>query len=278
MPADVSPQPFVKWAGGKRRLARLITQAMPVRFGDYFEPFVGGGSVFFALSDTGRLDGKGVTLSDLNAELMAAYLALRADPRQVIRLLAEHKRRHCKGYFYHVRGSGVVAGKGVMARRAARFIYLNKTCFNGLYRVNRSGQFNAPLGGYVRPSIFDAGNLRAVSMRLAGVDLRVRSFEKTAPARGDVVYCDPPYDGCFVGYTPAGFGDDEQRLLAHKATEWWRGGAHVVVSNADTALIREIYAGWEFREVAGNRQIAASADARGVKKELLITRAQTALL
>ena len=181
------PQPVLKWAGGKRRLVPDILAALPERIDTYYEPFLGGGAVFFALAAARRF--RRAVLSDQNPDLVCVYEASRDDVVGVIDALSG--MRHSEAEYYRVRSSRPRAA----ARRAARIIYLNKTGYNGLYRVNRSGHFNVPFGRYVRPKICDADNLRAVAGALQGVEVLVSDFEAVvAGARnGDAVYFDPPY-------------------------------------------------------------------------------------
>ncbi|MDE0673295.1 MAG: DNA adenine methylase [Caldilineaceae bacterium] len=260
-------RPFVKWAGGKRSLAARIWEQAPPDFGDYYEPFVGGGSVFFAMPDR-----SGMTyLSDVNWELITAYKVIRDNVEGLIVALQEHAYNHHadEGYYLQVRAQEPEAPLQV----ASRLIYLNKTCYNGLYRVNRSGKFNVPKGSYKNPRICDAEGLRQASAALARADIRVETFDLIAPEAGDFVYCDPPYDGAFTGYVPGGFGPAEQELLRNTAAGWDHRGVGVMISNSDTPLIRELYSEPPFRirEVLVPRFINSDGKGRGSVVELLIT-------
>ena len=260
-------RPFVKWAGGKRSLAARIWEQAPTDFGDYHEPFVGGGSVFFAMPErTGK-----AYLSDVNRELITAYQVIRDDAEGLIVALQEHAHNHHadEGYYLRVRAQEPEAP----LQMAARFIYLNKTCYNGLYRVNRAGKFNVPKGSYQNPRICDAEGLRQASTALAHADVNVETFDSIAPEAGDFVYCDPPYDGTFTGYVPGGFGDTEQELLRDTAADWGQRGVRVMISNSDTRRIRDLYAGSPFRihEVLAPRFINSDGEGRGRVVELLIT-------
>ncbi|MYC64161.1 MAG: DNA adenine methylase [Caldilineaceae bacterium SB0661_bin_34] len=260
-------RPFVKWAGGKRSLAALIWEQAPPDFGDYHEPFVGGGSVFFAMPER---SGK-ACLSDVNSELITAYKVIRDDVERLIAALWEHAHNHHadEGYYLQVRAQEPEAPLQV----AARFIYLNKTCYNGLYRVNSEGKFNVPKGSYKNPRICDVEGLRQTSAALARADIRVETFDSIAPEAGDFVYCDPPYDGAFTGYVPGGFGDAQQELLRDTAVGWGHRDVHVMISNSDTPLIRGLYSGPPFRirEVLAPRHINSDGEGRGSVVELLIT-------
>ena len=260
-------RPFVKWAGGKRSLAARIWEQAPVDFHDYHEPFVGGGSVFFAMPERPG----NAFLSDVNVELITAYRVIRDDVEDLIDVLQEHSRNHHadEGYYLQVRAREPEAPLQV----AARFIYLNKTCYNGLYRVNRAGKFNVPKGSYKNPRICDAEGLRQASTALAQAEVGAETFESIEPRGGDFVYCDPPYDGTFTGYVPGGFGIAEQEQLRDTAADWEQRDVHVMISNSDTPLIRDLYSGAPFRirEVLAPRFINSDGEGRGNVVELLIT-------
>lgn len=258
--------PFVKWAGGKRALVPEIGKVLPETFGDYWEPFVGGGAVFFALDSHIRK----AYLSDTNLDLILTYKALAGKPEIVIRKLQEHARKHSKRYYLEVRDC--LHDEQDVATLAAQFIYLNKTCYNGLYRVNKQGRFNVPQGRHKSLKICDEGNLRAASKVLGKANLRVRAFDKIEPKRGDLVYCDPPYDGTFSAYTGNGFGDGDQKALRDASLKWRKAGAHVIVSNSDTDLVRRLYGRGKFtiHKVSGQRYINRNSAGRGKEQELLI--------
>ena len=230
--------PFIKWAGGKRSLIPDIAKYFPDKIGTYWEPFVGGGAVFFTMAD--RID-RGF-LSDANEELIIAYQVVKSDVDALMEALKEHQRKHFndEGYYNRIRKQSPSTALDM----AARFLYLNKTCYNGLYRVNKQGKFNVPKGRYKNPDICNEDRLRAASKVLAKATLRVGDFERTVnPGSDDFVYCDPPYDGCFTGYQAGGFSDDDQQRLRSACDSWVEAGANVMVSNADTPLIRRIYKG-----------------------------------
>lgn len=267
-------RPFLKWAGGKGQLAPEILARFPANYGTYYEPFVGGGATFFALQP------RRAFLSDINSELITTYCAVRDDVTGVIAALREH--RYDRGYFDYVRALDPSAGLDLStlnaAGVAARMIFLNRSCFNGLYRVNRAGKFNVPFGRYKNPTICNTENLTAVSNALASVDLRVKSvFESVLRARrGDLVYFDPPYDpltpsASFTAYTAGGFGPDEQARLAELFGDLARRGVHVLLSNSDTPLIRKLYRGFRIDTVYARRAINSRADKHGQVGELLIT-------
>lgn len=262
-------RPFVKWAGGKRSLVSDIARRVPERIqGIYWEPFVGGGAVFFALDSLIRT----ARLSDNNPELMLAYQSIKKRPEELIALLARHAQQHPtdKDYYYQVRN---MAHSHCPVEVAARLIYLNKTCYNGLYRVNKQGKFNVPKGRYANPRICDAEGIRNASNVLQKADIKLGDFSRVEPGHGDFIYCDPPYDGTFAGYTSEGFDDGEQRRLRDDCLRWHRLGAEVMVSNADTSLIRTLYGEPPFilHEVSAPRQINTKGGERGATAELLIT-------
>ena len=256
--------PFVKWAGGKRALVPEIVKIFPAQFGRYFEPFVGGGAVFFSLDS--RI--QSAYLSDINLELMITYKMIASEPDRLIEELMKHREKHNKSYYLKVRKNG--HGEVDPVRLAARFIYLNKTCYNGLYRVNKNGQFNVPIGRYTNPKICDEENIRAASEVLEKATIKWSSFDEIEPEKGDLVYCDPPYDETFTGYTDQGFDSNNQRDLRDSCIRWSKIGAYVIVSNNDTPLIRSLYKNFKIVEVQAARNINSKGNERDKVSELLI--------
>ena len=265
--------PFVKWAGGKRTLIPAIAQHFPEQVDNYWEPFVGGGAVFFTFAK--RIE-KAV-LSDTNEDLMITYQIVKSEVEALIERLAQHEAAHRrrKGkkykdgntYYYRVREMKPTDPVEV----AARFIYLNKTCFNGLYRVNQSGRFNVPEGSYKKPHICNAERLRKASKALSGAHIQIGDFARVVqPSAGDLIYCDPPYDGTFTGYQAAGFSGDAQRRLRNAADVWVKEGANVLLSNADTPSMRSLYANYEIGDVDAPRSINSDITGRDNVPELLI--------
>ena len=269
----VPAAPIVKWAGGKTRLLEQLLERRPIQFRRYFEPFLGGGAMFFRLAPARAV------LSDLNDDLMNVYRCVAWHVEAVIQRLAAHKRNHAHDYYYAVRerwNNRKLLRADV--ERAAAFIYLNKTCYNGLYRVNQRGNFNVPIGRYSEPKIYDADQLRAASRALQRADLATGHFaervENAGP--GDFVYFDPPYDPVsrtanFTGYTAASFGDDDQYELARIVGDLTDRGAFVMVSSSDTPYIRDLYRGFSIETVEVARAINSRASARGPVSELIIT-------
>ncbi len=273
VPAVVAPsparaRPFLKWAGGKGRLLEQLRPLLPARFARYFEPFAGGAALFFDLRP------EHAELTDINSELIDCYRAVRDKVEPVIGALKRH--RYDETHYYRVRA--IDPASLARPERAARTIYLNKTGYNGLYRVNRSGKFNVPMGRYTNPRVCDADNLRACSAALKGVEVQVRDFEtQVARARaGDFVYFDPPYvpvsdTADFTSYAPGGFGLDGQRRLAALFASLARRGVHVVLSNSDTPLVRELYRGFRIARVLAARNINSRGALRGKVGEVVVT-------
>lgn len=271
-------KPFLKWAGGKTALLPELLQTAPQQIETYYEPFVGGGALFFALQADRRF--KHAVLSDSNRELINAYTQVRDNVDALIRALRVHQRRYKSAadraaYYYTIRRKKLNCSLG----GAANLIFLNKTCYNGLYRVNSKGQFNVPHGRYQNPTICDEDNLLAVSEALQAVELLVADFaEGPSPAaEGDFVYFDPPYmplteTAYFTSYTAKDFGPDEQERLASTAATLAGHGSRVVLSNSGHPDVVSLYAQDRFRlnEVHVRRSINSDAGRRGPVREYLI--------
>jgi DNA adenine methylase len=259
--------PFLKWVGGKTALLPELRKHAPERPRGYHEPFVGGGALFFALRP------RRAVLSDANAELIHCYQQVRDDPHGVLDALAHHVYE--RSHFEAVRA---LEPRDLEATaRAARFIYLNKTCFNGLWRVNRKGRFNVPFGRYTAPRFCDPAGLLRASEALRGTELRNLPFEQSLAlaAPGDFVYLDPPYDPVsatanFTSYTGNDFGWAEQERLAEACGRLNRRGVRFLLSNSATARIRQLYAGFEQRVVRAPRSINSRGSGRGHVDELLV--------
>jgi DNA adenine methylase len=262
------PRPFLKWAGGKGQLLAELRALVPPLRGRYFEPFLGGGALFFDL-----LPPKGV-LSDVNAEIVGCYATVRDRVDELIRSLKKH--RYEVDHYYAVRDSD--PAKLSPVDRAARTIFLNKTGFNGLYRVNSSGKFNVPFGRYAKPLICDEANLRACSAALAKVELVTCDFEESASRakKGDFVYFDPPYvplsrTATFTAYARGGFGRDAQNRLASVFDRLARRGVKVLLSNSDVPEIRELYSDYRIEIVKAARAINSKGSRRGPVTEVLVS-------
>jgi DNA adenine methylase len=277
----MNPSPFVKWAGGKKQLLAQYEPYFPVGFRKYVEPFAGGGAVFFYLYRQGRLAGKSpAILVDRLEELINCYRVIQGHVEDLIAALQAHKpHKGDPDYFYEVRhwDRSPDYGQRSNVERAARFIYLNRTCYNGLYRVNQRGQFNVPFGRHRNPTICDVDNLRVVCQALQGVTLLVGDFERCLDLveAGDLVYLDPPYHPLsdtanFTSYTSGDFGIEDQRRLAVLFRELDRRGCCVMLSNSCTELVRDLYHGYEQVQVQAARAISSKASGRRGIPELLI--------
>jgi DNA adenine methylase len=269
---DGDAAPIVKWAGGKSRLLDQLLARAPERYRRYFEPFVGGGALYF------RLRPRWAVLSDANPDLVNMYRCVAGNVEAVIERLEGHRASHGDDYYYEMRARwNRPGGLDADVDRAAAFIYLNKTCYNGLWRVNSRGHFNVPVGRYDDPSIFDRLQLRAASKILQRTRLQVADYgDAVADAEaGDFVYFDPPYHPLsdtahFTSYTSSSFGADDQRALAQVARALIRRGCAVLVSNSDTPFIRELYRGFRIDVVDCARAINSKPSARGPQRELII--------
>lgn len=268
--------PFLKWAGGKTQLLAAFQGLYPpaAKVDRFIEPFLGGGAVFFHVRRV--LQPRRAMLFDRNASLITTYAAIKSNPDEVIDLLLALRAKHSETHYYKVRAQDAAALPP--SQQAARFIYLNKTCYNGLYRVNSRNQFNVPMGRYVRPSIVDPVNIQAVAQSLAGVHLATREFThvKRVARAGDFVYFDPPYDpvspsASFTAYTSHSFTSADQAELASTYAELDQRGCMVMLSNSDTPLVRKLYSGYQIHRLPARRSINTRADKRGAVWEVVVT-------
>lgn len=273
--APIAPRPILKWVGGKSQLlAELharIAMVAPVQ--RYHEPFFGGGALYFSLFSAGLLGKKTVNLSDRNQNLLDAYIGVRDHLEELIALLQKHKAQHSEEHYYQVRAA---APRGAAAR-AARIIYLNKTCYNGLYRENSKGKFNVPMGRYKNPLICDEANLRAVSRALQSAQLAQRDFREVVAhaKKGDFVYFDPPYwpvsaSASFTAYAKDNFGQKDQEDLAEVFAVLTKRGVHALLSNSDTPFINTLYNDHQIDIVQANRNVNSKGDRRGKVNEVLV--------
>ena len=262
--------PLVKWAGGKAQLLLQMGAFFPKDYRTYFEPFVGGGAVFFHLRP------ERAVLADLNPELINLYVSVRDHPNDVMEALERHfPRRKSETYFYRLRGRN--PARLSPAERAARTLFLNKTCFNGLYRVNAEGRFNVPWGGYKNPTIYKRDNVLAVSALLQGKKILHADYRKALESAnfGDFVYLDPPYHplsvtSSFTSYTKEDFGDTEQRQLADAYHRLDGKGVRLMLSNSSTPLVRSLYEGFRVETLKAKRAINSRGTGRGAIDELLV--------
>ena len=266
------PKPFVKWLGGKRRLLPHIVPRLPHRFGCFHEPFIGGGALFFALKPEYSY------ISDSNGDVVNAYNVIKHKVHALIADLRRHVAR--RDYYYALRDADRHSSFGALSdvARASRFIFLNKTCFNGLHRVNTRGQFNAAYGKYRNPAIFDPDNLIACHHALRRTRITHGGFlevERIARA-GDFVYFDPPYlpisgTSNFVGYAKGGFGLNDHLALRGLCLRLDAQGVLFMVSNSYTSLVRDLYQPFWVHTVFAPRSVAGDARSRGMVKEVVIT-------
>jgi DNA adenine methylase len=268
---------FIKWAGGKTQLISQLSAFMPSKFNNYLEPFLGSGAVFFFVE---KQHGSKAILSDSNEELINAFKVVKEHPNELLPLLSEHKKNHSKEYYYKIRGQETSGLND--AELAARFIYLNKTCFNGLYRVNSKGKFNVPIGSYKNPEIYSENTLLSASRLLKKATLKVMPFEDvTAYAHdGDFVYFDPPYypisKTSFTSYTKDSFGETEHKRLSKVYSTLNKKGCLLMLSNSDADFIKGLYAGFNQITVKARRSINCIATGRGKINELLVTNYEVA--
>lgn len=270
-PPRVDARPIIKWAGGKAQLLPKLQRHLPPmdRFSHYYEPFVGGAAMFFFLQHERSY------LSDTNEELVNLYTVVRDRLDELLCALRRHAKLNSEAYFYQVRAQTPASMDDV--ERAARVIYLNKTCYNGLYRVNGKGEFNVPFGRYKKPTICDADNLEAASLMLRRATLSHGDYTRVLHdvGAGDFVYFDPPYHplnatSSFTSYTDKNFDANEQARLALEYRRLHAAGAYLMQSNSDTTLIRALYYGFRIETVRANRAINSKGDKRGPISELLI--------
>jgi len=267
--------PIVKWVGGKRQLLTEIMPFINKNCSTYVEPFVGGGAVFFELQP------KKAIINDYNAELINVYTTIRDFPEELIEKLEEHNRENSEEYFYQLRALDRTAAYLSMdnVEKAARVLYLNKTCYNGLYRVNAAGHFNSPYGKYKNPNIVNAETIRAMSKYLQNPQIVIQQgdYRKALNGlrKGAFVYLDPPYmplsaSSSFTGYTENGFTYEQQVALKKECDKLKKKGIAFLQSNSDCPQIRELYKDYNIKIVQAKRAINSNANKRGEINEVLI--------
>lgn len=263
--------PIVKWVGGKRQLMFELLKNIPKTYNRYFEPFIGGGALFFELQPDNAY------ISDINEELINLYSVVRDSVDELIEDLSKHEVS--KEYFLEIRNIDRTEEYSNLSNieRASRFIYLNRTCFNGMYRVNSKGEFNVPFGNYKNPRIIDKSNLLNCSELLKETEIKCDDFSEilNKVQKGDFVYFDPPYvplneTSSFTSYTKDGFDIDMQFKLRDVCDELDSMGVKFMLSNSDTKLVNDLYANYEIKKVFASRQINANADGRGKITEVLV--------
>lgn len=274
--------PFIKWAGGKSRLITQMKNFLPKHFNNYFEPFVGSGALFFYLINVGKLDKKSsIQLSDINVELINAYRAIKYSLTQLINQLNQNEKEYfndSQKFYYKLRNENFEFNS---VKKAARFITLNKTCYNGLYRVNKKGLFNVPLGRYNNPKICDIENLTKVNKILNSTNTIIESYDYqniiTKVKEDDFVYLDPPYyplneTANFTNYTNFGFDVNQQKRLANFFKELDKRNCKIILSNSDTIFIRDLYSSFKENIISLKtlRSINSNSKKRKNHNELII--------
>lgn len=273
----IKGKPFVKWAGGKRQIIAKLKSFIPVDYNTYYEPFVGGGALLFELSP------ERAVINDYNHELINVYKVLCDEEKfkQMCKVLNAHETNHNEEYYYEIRNKD--RNKKSFNRladytKAARTIYLNKACFNGLYRVNSKNEFNVPFGKKTKVNTYEGSNLITVSNYLTMNNVTILSvdFEESVKdaKKGDFIYFDPPYDSdtsSFTNYTENGFGKEEQKRLARVYKELCERGCYVMLSNHNTKLINELYGDFNIHVIEAKRNINANGKKRGKVEEVIIT-------
>jgi DNA adenine methylase len=273
-----TPKPFVKWAGGKRQLIPTLNENLPKSFGTYFEPFLGGGALLFHMLT--ERNGQKCSISDLNSDLVLAYTTIRDRVDNLITSLKNHEKNYQKdsqSYYYSVRENNPRS----QIEKTSRLLFLNRTCFNGLYRVNSKGKFNVPLGKYTNPNIVNEENLRSVSniLQASRVSIECRDFEavlRTAK-KGDLVYFDPPYQPVsetakFTSYTSKNFSYDDLNRLVDLCINLDEKGCKVLLSNSDSKEVSDLFSKkpWNVSRIQANRSINSNSKKRTGHFELLI--------
>jgi len=271
------PKPFVKWAGGKRQLMSELEKNFPTKFGTYLEPFLGGGAVMFDLLT--KAPNLKCNVSDLNSDLVLAYVTIRDRSEKLIESLENHSKNYHKdstGYYYEVRKQEPKN----QIDKVSRLLFLNKTCFNGLYRVNSKGKFNVPLGRYTNPNIVNRENLQSVSKILQSEKIKIscRDFSSIIKdaKKGDFVYFDPPYQpvsdtASFTSYTHRDFTEDDLERLADLADQLNSKGCNVMLSNSNSKTVKKMFSsGWRIKEIKANRAINSNSQKRTGHKEIII--------
>ena len=266
---DKKISPFLKWPGGKQWFANHYLEIIPAEYNNYYEPFLGGGSFFFALRP------EKAVISDINSELINLYIVMRDKPHELKKLMNQHQCAHCQTYYYQVRESSY----DTESEKAARFLYLNRTCFNGMYRVNKEGKFNVPIGTK-NNCIYDIDLFDEYAQILKAANIFTDDFEKTIAKaqKGDLIFADPPYavqkkqDG-FIKYNDQLFTWNDQERLFICLNEAKKRGAIIVLTNVNCEEIREMYisGGFFIKDIKRASTIAGDVTKRGVITELLIT-------
>jgi len=269
-PSTIPSRPFLKWAGGKSQLIQQYIPHFPKSqdYQTYYEPFLGGGAIFFHLLP------QQAVLTDINPALVNVYECVRDRVEDLIKMLQQHERSHNLDHYYQTRSTHA----GTNLERAARLIYLNKTCFNGLYRENGKGEFNVPMGKYKNPAVCQIELLRSVSQTLKSVAIAIKPFDAVLDhaTPEDFVYFDPPYHPIsptsnFTAYSRYSFDSTDQERLRDVFVQLANRGVKVMLSNSDCPFIRELYQGFNIYTILASRSINSNAQKRGKITEVLVT-------
>jgi len=265
---SIKSQPFLKWAGGKTQLLHELIKRVPEEYNVYFEPFIGGGALYFAIAP------EEAVIADINDDLVNAYIVVRDNPNELLEALSKYKNE--KDFYYSIRSQD--QNKLGKIERAARLVYLNRTCFNGLYRVNKNGQFNVPFANYKNPNFVQTERILAASQMLQNTDVYHAGFEKVLveAKAGDFIYLDPPYYpkdvySDFKRYSKEQFYKNDHERLAELYNELTERGCYVMLSNSDTPFTRELYKKWRVDTVYAKRLINKDASKRGEVTEIIVT-------
>ncbi len=254
-----SCKPFVKWVGGKRSIIQELESRVPEEYNHYHEIFLGGGALFFYLQS------KKSFLSDINPHLIITYEAIKKDVEKVILQLAEHKKNHSEEYYLKIRSEfSLDHEKHVIA---GMFIYLNKTCYNGLYRVNQKGIFNVPSGKYTNPPILDKDNLRNCSIVLQNTTIKIMDYTDVVPNKNDFVYLDPPYYNTYDQYSSRKIDHKKLSVFCNVLND---DGVKFMLSNSNDDSIQKLYRKFHIEKIEAGRSISCKADQRKKTKELII--------
>lgn len=268
--------PVVKWAGGKRQILDKLNNYIPTKFNTYYEPFIGGGALLFDISP------QKAVINDSNEELMNVYKVLLDYDKytKMCKILNKYEANHSEEFYYEIRNMDKEKSFNRISdyKKAARTLYLNKSCFNGLYRVNKKGEFNVPFNKNNKVNTYDGENLLTIHYYFSTNDIKIECLDfeesvKTAK-KGDFVYFDPPYDSdthTFNNYTEEGFGKEEQRRLAKVFKELDKKGVYVMLSNHNTLLVNELYKDYNIHIIEAKRSINSKGNKRGNVEEVIIT-------
>jgi len=260
--SSFTARPFLKWVGGKRSILPELVKRLPETYGKYHEPFLGGGALYF------NIQPKSASISDVNFHLIITFKVVKENVDQLIFNLKLHAKNHSKEYYLKARERLFTEEDPIHI--AGLFIYLNKTCYNGLYRVNKSGGFNVPMGSYKNPAILDEENLRYASQVLQNTTIKQHDFLHEKITKGDFYYIDPPYHQAYSGYSGQGFAEREHRSLADFCHKIHKKGAFFMLSNSNTEFVRELFKAYNKEKVLASRSVNCKGNGREKQHELII--------